>query len=428
MYFMERTILAVQLMSLDILYNILLKLVEFLLPASSNLSKKMKFFVEGRKQVFPVLKNKIKADDKIIWVHAASLGEFEQAVPVIEMLRKEFPQFKVLVTFFSPSGYENKKHSKLAEIITYLPLDTAQNAEKFLDITQPELVFFIKYDLWPNYLKALKTRKIRTFLISGAFRDNQYFFKNYGSWMRKSLESFEHFFVQDQLSKDLLNSIGFTNVSISGDTRFDRVSRQIQYNNKLEFLEDFLQNNLCIVAGSTWPEDEALLIDYINEAPDNVKFIIAPHEIKPEKIDKLKNTLHKKAIRYSEIEGKELRTFEVLLIDTIGILSKIYSYASIAYVGGAAGKTGLHNILEPATFGVPIVIGQNFKKFPEAIKLEQLAGLYPVSSKEELALIFNKFLTENNFRVKAGMIAEHYINSNTGATTIIQQYLQENKI
>ncbi|MFD1095012.1 3-deoxy-D-manno-octulosonic acid transferase [Salegentibacter chungangensis] len=386
----------------------------------------MKLFTEGRKEVFSKLEKEITPEDRIIWVHAASLGEFEQAVPVMEMLKEDYQNHRILVTFFSPSGYENKKKHPLADVITYLPLDTPKNARKFLDLAHPELTLFIKYDIWPNFLAELKKRQIRTFLVSGAFRENQVFFKPYGGWMKKALYSFEHFFVQNKKSQELLNSIGFKNVSISGDTRFDRVSRQIEYDNKLEFIEEFLQDELAVVAGSTWPEDDELLIPYINSAPEGAKFIIAPHEIKPEKVKKLQEKIKLPVVLFSEMEDKNLKDHKVLIIDTIGLLSKIYSYADISYVGGAAGNTGLHNILEPATFGIPVIIGKNFDKFPEAKKLQRLAGLFSVSTKEELSQVLLKLIENRGFREKTGMISGHFISSNTGATRTIQSYLHQN--
>lgn len=404
-------------------YNLLINSVKSLLPFSGVFSRKMKLFVEGRKQVFQKLEKELEPSKEYLWFHVASLGEFEQAVPVMEMIRTEFPQYHILVTFFSPSGYENKKRHPLANIITYLPLDTPRNARRFLDLVQPKMVFFIKYEIWPNYLKELKKRKIRSFLISGAFRKDQIYFKPYGKFMRKALESFEHFFVQNRESKELLGSIGFDNVSISGDTRFDRVSRQLEYDNNLDFAEEFIQNQLCIVAGSTWPEDEELLLPYINSTPQNLKFIIAPHEIKSEKIEQLLKQLKKPSVLYSKKEGKNLSEYQVLIVDTIGLLGKLYSYAQIAYVGGAAGNSGLHNILEPATFGVPIIIGKNFDKFPEASKLQQLAGLYSAKDPEECRDLLERFIRDRNLREKTGMICGHFISSNKGATRTIRDYL-----
>jgi 3-deoxy-D-manno-octulosonic-acid transferase len=297
-----------------------------------------------------------------------------------------------------------------------------------LDAAHPELAIFIKYEFWPNYLKELKSRNITSLLVSSGFRENQLFFKSYGGWMKKSLETFKHFFVQNQVSKDLLNSIGFQNVTLSGDTRFDRVANQINQDNSLDFIEAFKDGKLCVVAGSTWPEDEALLEDFINRFSNETKFIIAPHNIRPDQIKSFKDRLNKKTILYSEKEGKNPSGYQVFIIDTIGLLSKIYSYADIAYVGGAVGNTGLHNILEPATFGIPIVTGTNFDKFPEAKQLQELAGLYSVATKEELAQILSKLLNDDNFREQTGKIAGDFINTNTGATRIVERYLRNNYV
>ena len=310
----------------------------------------------------------------------------------------------------------------------YLPLDTRNNVTKFLNLVHPEIAIFIKYEFWPNYLKELKFRNIRTLLVSGSFRKDQLFFKPYGGWMRKSLQTFEHFFVQNATSKELLNSIGIKNVTISGDTRFDRVSHQIEQDNTLDFAEEFKNGKLCIVAGTNWPEDENLLEDFINQSTEDIKFIIAPHQIKKDQIKRFKERLNKKVLLYSEKQDKNLSDYNVLIIDTIGLLTRIYCYADIAYVGGAAGKTGLHNILEPATFGVPVVIGNNFDKFPEAKQLQQLSGLFDAKDKAALKELFSKLISNSGFRESTGMIAGHFINSNTGATRIFFHYLKQEPV
>ena len=381
-------------------------------------------FVEGRKETYEILKSKISSQDKVIWFHMASLGEYEQGVPIIKVIKERFPDHKIVISFFSPSGFEIRKNSPLADAVVYLPLDTPANAKKFLDLVHPEMAIFIKYEFWPNFLKELKRRKIRSFLVSGGFREDQMFFRKYGKWMRNSLETFEYFFVQNNKSEELLHSIGYRNVVVSGDTRFDRVSHQIEQDNTIKFIQDFKDDKLCMVAGSTWPEDEDLLVDFINKASEEVKFILAPHQIRQEHIQSLKQKLQKKTVLYSGMEGENLKDYNVFIVNTIGLLTKIYSYADIAYVGGAAGKTGLHNILEPATFGIPIVIGQNFERFPEAKQLQQLAGLYSVIDPKELNEIFTRLISDQNFRRKTGMIAGHFINSNTGATRIFKEYLQ----
>lgn len=401
----------------------LIHLASFHLRIIALFSKKMKLFVDGRKDVFEILQQKISSSDKTIWFHCASLGEFEQGVPIMEAMKKLKPDHKIVVSFFSPSGFEIKKNTSLADVVVYLPMDTASNAKKFISIIHPSLAFFVKYEFWPNYLFELQKRNIPTLLVSGVFREKQIFFKSYGGFMRKALTTFNHFFLQDDNSETLLKNIGFKNITVSGDTRFDRVSHQIEMNNTLKFAEDFIGSSVCIVCGSTWPEDETVLLDYINSSPDNVKFIIAPHKIDAEKIEAFTREIDKKTILHSSIEEVNISEYSVLIIDCIGLLGKLYSYADIAYVGGAMGKTGLHNILEPATFGIPIVIGKNYSEFPEAIRLRDLAGLFPVENAKECSAILKKLVYDSNFRNKTGMISSHFVNNNTGATKKIMDYI-----
>jgi len=389
-------------------------------------SKKIKFFVDGRKDVFETLQKKIAPTDKTIWFHCASLGEYEQGVPIIKEVRKLKPDHKIVVSFFSPSGYEVKKNTKLAEITIYLPMDTITNAKKFIDIVHPSLAFFIKYEFWPNYLYEMKKREVPVLLISGVFQKNQLFFRDYGGFMRKALTAFQYFFVQDENSKELLESIGFNNVTVSGDTRFDRVSNQTKIDNILKFADDFKGNSLCIVCGSTWPEDEAVLLEYINSAPDTVKFIIAPHKIEADKINNLREKINNKTVLHSESDDVDLSEYSVLIIDCIGLLGKLYSYADIAYVGGAAGRTGLHNILEPATFGVPIIIGKNHVGFPEAQRLKDLKGLFTVENSDDAKNIFNNLVENADLRLKSGIVSGKFVQRNTGATSKILEYIETN--
>ncbi len=407
------------------LYNIFISIFQGTLPLIGLLSSKLKLFVEGRKVVFETLEAKITKDDKVIWFHCASLGEYEQGVPVMEKIKTEYPEYKILVTFFSPSGYEVKKNSKLADIIVYLPIDTVNNANRFIALVKPQMAIFVKYEFWPNYLKELSKEGIPSIIVSAAFRKDQAFFKGYGGFMRNTLRSVKHFFVQDQISKELLETINFSNVTLSGDTRFDRVSHQIEMDNEVGFITQFVDKRLCIVIGSSWPEDENVFINYINTAPDNVCFIIAPHEIKSQGIQSLVKKLEKKTVLYSEKEGKQLNTYQVFIANTIGYLSRIYSYADIAYVGGGMGTSGLHNILEPATFGVPVIIGKNFDNFREAKQLQKLAGLFAVTTAEEFNQIMSKLVQNKTFRAQTGMISGHFINSNTGATNCIMEYVEE---
>jgi len=387
----------------------------------------MSLFVDGRKKVFNTLKETIHPNDKTIWFHCASLGEYEQGVPIMEKTKELFPDHKLIVTFFSPSGFEVKKNTTLANIVLYLPIDTMSNAKKFIELAHPSLAIFIKYEFWPNYLIQLKEKNIHTFLVSGLFRKEQIFFKPHGVFMRKVLNSFDHFFVQDETSKELLNNINIKETTVSGDTRFDRVSNQLLQDNTLAFISEFKQNNLCIVCGSTWPEDEAVLIDYINKAPDHVKFIIAPHEINTSKIESFRKNIQQKSSLFSTKKSTNISQYNVLIIDTVGLLTKIYSHADIAYIGGGMGDTGLHNILEPATFGVPIVIGNRFEKFPEAKELRELKGLFSISNATECSKTLEKLVTDKNTRIESGKIAKKFIENNKGATKIIMNYIKQLK-
>ncbi|WP_416445112.1 3-deoxy-D-manno-octulosonic acid transferase [Leeuwenhoekiella sp. A16] len=412
------------------LYSLLIALVNFLLPIIALFSSKMKQFSSGRKGVLAQLKTKIKDTDHVIWFHAASLGEYEQGVPVMEEVRKLYPTHKILLSFFSPSGYTIKKDTPLADVVVYLPLDTERAAKEFIKLVHPEIALFIKYEFWPNYLNALKKSGAKTVLISGVFRSNQPFFKWSGRWMLKSFEAFDHFFVQNETSYELAKSLGYNNVTVSGDTRFDRVSAQLEQNNKVDFIEEFVDSKPCLVCGSTWPEDEDLLLDFLNNYVANsaVKVIIAPHQINEEKITSFVEKLKVKAVKFSKKEGENLALFPVFILDTVGFLGRVYQYADVAYIGGAAGTTGLHNILEPATFGLPIITGTNISKFPEAVRLRQLAGLYTVNSAEEANDLLVKFFENKDFREKAGMISGHFVQNNTGATRIITKYLQNHTV
>lgn len=386
-------------------------------------SPKMKLFVNGRKDVFTTLQSKIAANDKTIWFHAASLGEFEQGLPVMEQIKHHFPYHKIIVTFFSPSGYEVRKNNSIADVTVYLPLDSKSNAQKFIELVHPELVFFIKYEYWPNYLNELKNKKIKTYLISGIFRENQAFFKWYGGFYRSALQTFDYFFVQNDSSKQLIQSIGFNNVKISGDTRFDRVVSILERDNLLDFIDQFKDHKTTIVIGSSWPKDENLLVNYINNSPENVKFIIAPHNIKSEQIANLKQQISKSTVLFSEKENKNLAEFQVFIIDTIGILTKIYSYADIAYVGGGFGNPGVHNILEPATFGVPIVVGPNYSHFAEATALVNMNGCIAITDQKQLNEAFDLLLNNEDERHEKGHICSTFVQMNKGATEVIMKHI-----
>lgn len=409
------------------LYNIITLFAAQLLKIVALFSPKMKLFVDGRKSVFQTLADKIQTSDKTIWFHAASLGEYEQGLPVIEAIKQQFPNHKIVVTFFSPSGYEVRKNNTVADVTIYLPLDMISNAKQFIELVHPEMTFFIKYEYWPNYLNELKNQNIKTYLISGILRENQAFFKWYGGFYRNALKTFDYFFVQNESSKKLLQSIGFNNVKVSGDTRFDRVVSILERDNSLDFIEQFKDNKTTIVIGSSWPKDESLLVNYINQSSDNVKFIIAPHNIKSEQIQELKNAITKKTILFSEnVETRHalsLQEYSVFIIDTIGILTKIYSYADIAYVGGGFGNPGVHNILEPATFGVPVVIGPNFSHFAEATALVNMEGCIAIQNQTQLNEAFDLLLHNEDERLEKGHICSTFVQMNKGATQTIMNHI-----
>lgn len=406
------------------LYNFIITIAGFLLKIIVLFNPKMKLFVSGRKIVFETLSQKISRNDKTIWFHAASLGEYEQGLPVIEKIKEKYPSHKIILTFFSPSGYEVRKNNAVADVTVYLPLDTKNNAQKFLKLVHPEMVFFIKYEYWPNYLNELRKLNTPAYLISGIFRENQIFFKWYGQLHRNALNAFRYFFVQNENSKKLLLQLGKTNVLVSGDTRFDRVATILEKDNTLDFISEFKKDTLTIVVGSSWPKDEELLIQYINSCTQNVKFIIAPHNIKTDQIQQLEKSIDKKTVLFSEKEDKNLADFDVFIIDTIGILTKIYSYADIAYVGGGFGNPGVHNILEPATFGVPIIIGPNFSHFAEATALVNLGGCISINNNKELTENLDKLISDEIYRKKKGSICNNYVNKNKGATPMIWSKIQ----
>jgi len=406
------------------LYNVLLLLLSPLVSIAALFSPKIKLFVAGRKTVFATLAAAIEAEDQTIWFHAASLGEFEQGLPVMEQIKLRYPGHKIVLSFFSPSGFEVRKNNTVADVTVYLPIDTKANAQKFLQLVHPELVFFIKYEYWPNYLQALKKAGIATYLISGIFRENQAFFKWYGGFYREALKTFAYFFVQNEGSKRLLQSIGHHHVAVSGDTRFDRVVQILERDNRLDFMAAFKNEQRMIVIGSSWPKDEALLAQYINQSASDIKFVIAPHNIKAEQLQALQQSIFRKTVLYSEKEGKPLADFQVFIIDTIGILTKIYSYADLAYVGGGFGQPGVHNLLEPATFGIPIVLGPNYSHFAEATALVHLEGCISIKNLEELQDAFDQLLANADIRHEKGHICGTFVQMNKGATDIILKYLQ----
>lgn len=375
------------------LYNIGLKIYVLGIYISSIFNQKAKAWINGRKNVFSQLKQLEGKKEIRYWFHCASLGEFEQGRPIIEEIKKQNPENKILLTFFSPSGYEIRKNYQFADYIFYLPIDSKKNARQFIEFTNPQKVFFIKYEFWYHYLKTLSQKGIPTYLVSAIFRKNQIFFKSYGVWFRKMLNYFKIIFVQDEKSKELLEKINCKNIIVSGDTRFDRVWQIAKQNSDIESLHEYLTTNKnVLVAGSTWPKDEEIICEYINENPNKLIYILVPHNIENTHIKNIEKRLNTSYIKYSNIlNGQKTDNEKVIIIDTIGILSKLYKYATITYVGGGFG-VGIHNILEACVFGAPVIFGPNNQKFNEAADAKNLNFGFEIKNKDEFKSIVDEFL------------------------------------
>lgn len=407
------------------MYKLGIHLFSFILRFLALFDPKIRRGLNGRKKTFDVLLQNIDKTDKTLWFHCASLGEYEQGLPVFQAIRNTYPNHKIVLTFFSPSGYDVRKNTAVADVVVYLPLDTSANAKRFISHVHPEFTVFVKYDIWPNLLLELHRKGGRAILISALFRQNQSYFKFYGGKRKRALLSFEHIFVQDEASKLLLNSVNYQNVTVSGDTRYDRVSNQLEQDNALPFISEFKGDSLCIVVGSSWPEDESLWIPYMNAtASDRLKYIIAPHEINEKHIEGITSKLSVDYVLYSKKDTTNLTKASVFIIDTIGLLSKIYSYADIAYVGGAMGHTGLHNILEPAVFGVPILIGKHYHKFPEAVQMIEAAGVISVKSYDELQKVLDMTISSESYRITTGHKNREFIQIKKGAVIQIMNYIR----
>ncbi|MEE0890160.1 MAG: glycosyltransferase N-terminal domain-containing protein [Bacteroidales bacterium] len=399
------------------LYNIFIYLYIGILHLICPFNKKIKTMLKGEKECFYKLKS-INQNDKIAWFHCASLGEFEQGRPLLEEVKKHFPNHKILLSFYSPSGYEAKKNYSLADYIVYLPNDTRKNAKKFVSMVNPDLVFFIKYEFWYNYISALKGKRL--FQVSLILRENQYFFTWYGKWFAKQLKNFEHFFVQNQQTSTLLNKIGYKNITISGDTRFDRVMTIA--NNAKSFLdiEKFCQGDKKIIlAGSSWLADEKIIEKAINDL--NIKLIIAPHIVEQSHINEIQE-LFPESILYSEL-AENKKESNILIINCIGILSNLYQYCDIAYIGGGFG-VGIHNTLEAATFGKPICFGPNYHKFQEAIDLIDLNAAYSINNEEELKAVLSSLLGDKEKYEESAKASKNYVQEKVGACKKIIEHLK----
>ncbi|MFI3268010.1 MAG: glycosyltransferase N-terminal domain-containing protein [Rikenellaceae bacterium] len=376
---------------------------------------------EGRKGLFEKLNEKIDHNSEIVWFHAASLGEFEQGRPVIEEYRERYPQKKILLTFFSPSGYEVRKNYDGVDYIFYIPYDFKKNVNKFLDIVNPTEIYFIKYEFWLNFMKEIKRRGIKFYIFSSIFDTKKVFFKPYGGIYRKALTAFTHIFVQDDNSKSLLSNIGINNVTVAGDTRFDRVHKIVSASKDLPIVESFKENKLCMVCGSTWEPDDKIICDLIRQKRDGVKFIVAPHELGAAKINNLCTTLNKegfKTVLYTESDENSVKGADVLIINCIGILSSVYKYGEIAMIGGGFG-VGIHNTLEAATFGLPMIFGGNYFKFKEARDLVDIKVATPISGTEDAIVWFNNILDNETLLKELTITGADYVNNKIGATNII---------
>lgn len=409
-----------------LLYRSALKIFALALKGASAFNPKAKLFKDGRTHIFEEIKAAIGSKSNIprVWFHCASLGEFEQGRPVIERFKDEYPEYEIFLTFFSPSGYEVRKDYSLADYVFYLPLDSAENARKFIDLVNPGIAFFVKYEFWYFYLYELKKRSIPVFSISAIFRSDQLFFKSYGGFYRDILQFFDHIFVQDRNSKLLLQELGIENVTVSGDTRFDRVNALRTSFKKIPLVEEFKDDKPIVVVGSSWKEDLEVLIPFINNNIFGLKFIIAPHEIHKDNIKAIQLSLKKPNIRYSEalaLSDHSLSSYNVLIIDNIGLLSSLYHYGEYAYIGGSFGE-GLHNILEPSTFGIPVIFGdKNYAKFKEAKELISAGGALAIGNERELHNAF-QLLADKKHLQKAGKTNADYVLANIGATDQILKY------
>ena len=399
------------------MYNLAIYLYLLGVAVYSRFNEKVRKMWRGERDAFRILREQVDPNARYVWFHAASLGEFEQGRPLMEQMKREHPDIKILLTFFSPSGYEVRKNYEGADIICYLPLDTITNARRFLRTVRPEMAFFIKYEFWYNYLHILKHRNVPVYSVSSIFRDGQVFFRWYGRQYGKVLKCFTHFYVQNEKSKELLNKIGLTNVTITGDTRFDRVLQIKEQAKQLPVIEQFTKGQKVFIAGSSWQPDEDIFIKYFNEHRD-WKLVIAPHVIGEDHLQQIEKLLEgRKVVRYTDISenSKDLEDAEALIINCFGLLSSIYNYAGVTYVGGGFG-VGIHNTLEAAVWDVPVIFGPNNEKFHEAQGLKACEGGFEITNYEDFEQLMNRFESDADYQKKAGQQAGNYVKQMSGAT------------
>lgn len=404
------------------LYNLGILGYYLLIKIVSNRNDKARQWLLGRKDIFSKLRKTITPGEPLLWFHASSLGEFEQGRPVIEAIRKLKPEYKILLTFFSPSGYEVRKDYPYADYIFYLPLDTPSNASRFIEIVKPEKVFFIKYEFWYNYLMQLNKAGIPTYIFSAIFRPSQIFFRPWGKWYLKAIKTYEHIFVQNAQSFSILKEHGFENISICGDTRLDRVSEISETAPRLPQLDHFCNGEKVIIAGSTWKEDEELFIAYINKCQTGQKFVIAPHEVNDQSMERICSALEKSYAFYSTATAQALSKAQVLIVDGYGYLVSVYRYGMIAYVGGGF-TSGIHSILEPAAYGMPVLFGPDYHKFQEAHDMLAQDAATTIQNYQQLETQLNHYLTQPDRLKLASENASRYVNQNRGASQRIINHL-----
>ena len=404
------------------MYSLIIHLYAFFIELISPFHKKARLMRLGQWKTNGILREKIDQNAKYIWFHASSLGEFEQGRPLIEKIKAEHPEYKILLTFFSPSGYEVRKNYGGADVVCYLPFDTPYRVKKFLDLSKPVMAIFIKYEFWDNYLSELKRRNIPVYIVSAIFRKEQLFFKWYGGMYRKVLSYFTHIFVQDDASRELLSKYGVTNVSVFGDTRFDRVQDVYKNTKQVPMVDLFVNNNrsdnqLTMVAGSSWQQDEEVYLNYFNEHPE-LKLIIAPHEIHKDHLMHIESMLKRPSIRLSEATEKDIKGKYCLIVDSFGLLSSIYRYGDLAYIGGGFGA-GIHNVLEAAVYGIPVIFGPKYQKFKEARDLLQVGGAFSITDEKTFESKMEELSTYRDLLEAAGAAAGDFVKSNIGATNRI---------
>lgn len=398
-----------------ILYLFGIYLYNFVISLVAPFHEKARLLKKGQKAVWQQL-NEWSPDGPVIWVHCASLGEFEQGRPVIEAIKKKHPEKKIALTFFSPSGYEIRKNYEHADRVLYLPPDTPKSASRFIDAMKPEMAVFVKYEFWPFFFRTLQTRNIPLYSVSAIFRGQQIFFKWYGRWFREALQAVTRFYVQDKESGELLSSLGFSNYTVAGDTRFDRVKATVDAAVDVPVAAHFAADaGFVLVAGSTWPPDEEMLVRYINQAPDNVRMIIAPHEVHEAHISQLEQKITAPFFRYTKRDEEGSDQARVMIVDTIGLLSALYRYGHVAFIGGGFGK-GIHNTLEAATYGIPVIFGPRYRKFKEACDLLTEGGAFTVKDYQQFFPVVENLRTDDEFRVQLGEAAGKYVQNMCGAT------------